>query len=75
MHRKPQASAQALSLGPLDAATFHPDSRQPIYLPSGPFAEFRGLVPKHHLALERELAGDEPEPPYPLDDYQLGMAD
>lgn len=53
-------------------AEWHPDSRQPVYLVTGPFAEFRGLVRKHHMAIERELAGDEAEPLYPLDEYQLG---
>lgn len=52
---------------------WHPDSRQPVYLVTGPFAEFRGLVHKHHMAMERELAGDEAEPLYPLDEYQLGQ--
>lgn len=54
------------------AAPFQPDSHQPIYLLSGPFAEFRGLAHKHHHSMARELALDEPEPLLPLDEYQLG---
>src|SRR5512133_1564445 len=30
------------------------DARQPVYLPTGAFAESHGLVPKPHLELERE---------------------
>ncbi len=53
-------------------AAFHPDTRQPIYLPTGPFAEFHSLVQKHHLALEHEFAGeDDPQAAYPVDDYGL----
>lgn len=51
---------------------FHPDTKQPIYLPTGPFAEFHGLTRRHHLAMEHELAKDDPEPPYPVDEYALG---
>ncbi|MDH3460049.1 MAG: hypothetical protein OEM00_03550 [Burkholderiaceae bacterium] len=51
---------------------YHPDTRQPIYLLTGPFAEFRGLANKHHIQLERELGIEEPEPPYPVDEYMLG---
>lgn len=53
-------------------AAFHPDTRQPIYLPTGPFAEFHSLVHKHHLALEHEFAkDDDPQASYPVDDYVL----
>ncbi|MBA3056415.1 MAG: hypothetical protein KJ614_04090 [Gammaproteobacteria bacterium] len=53
-------------------AAFHPDTRQPIYLPTGPFAEFHHLVQKHHLALEHEFAAaDDPQAAYPVDDYAL----
>ena len=53
-------------------APFHPDTRQPIYLPTGPFAEFYSLVQKHHLALEHEFARvDDPQAAYPVDDYAL----
>lgn len=50
-----------------------PDPTQPIYLPMGPFADFRGLVHQHHLRLEHELDRDEPASgslwvDYPLDD-------
>lgn len=51
---------------------FHPDTRQPIYLLTGPFAEFHGLTYKHHLAMEHELAKDVTEPSYPIDEYTLG---
>lgn len=56
-------------------AGFQPDTRQPIYLPSGPFAEFHGLIHKHHLAMEHELAQDEPQVASPMDDYTLGEPD
>lgn len=58
-----------------ETVEFHPDSRQPIYLLTGPFAEFRGLAHKHHSAMARELERDEPEPLHPLIDYQLGRED
>jgi topoisomerase IA-like protein len=50
----------------------HPDTGQPIYLLTGPFAEFRGLTHRHHLALERKLAKDDPEPLPPMDEYTMG---
>jgi hypothetical protein len=46
-------------------------TRQAVYLPSGPFAEFHGLVQKHHLELERELDHEAAEVPYPAVDYLL----
>ena len=54
------------------ASDFHPDTSQTIYLLDGPFAEFHGLTAKHHRALERELAGDEPQPGSGRDPYLLG---
>lgn len=48
------------------------DTRQAIYLLSGPFAEFHGLLHKHHLALERELANEEAAPSPAADVYTLG---
>lgn len=52
---------------------FHPDTKQPIYLPTGPFAEFHNLVHKHHLALEHALAkDDDPQAASAIDDYLLG---
>lgn len=51
---------------------FHPDTRQPIYLLTGPFSEFRGLTYKHHLAMERELAKEDLQSSYPVDEYTLG---
>ena len=56
-------------------AGFHPDTRQPIYLLSGPFAEFHGLTYKHHLAMENELAKDDPQASYPVDEFMLGDAE
>ena len=49
-----------------------PDTNQQVYLLSGPFAEFRGLTYKHHLALERALAGDDTQASNPADEYSLG---
>lgn len=53
-------------------AEFQPDTRQPIYLLTGPFAAFHGLTHKHHLAMEHELAKDDMESPNPIDEYTLG---
>lgn len=53
------------------AGDFYPDKRQPIYLLTGPFDEFHGLVRKHHGAMARELDRDAPEPLHPLDEYLL----
>ena len=47
-----------------------PDTKQAIYLLTGPFAEFHKLVRVHHLALEHEIAGDEPIPPA-VNNYRL----
>lgn len=55
-----------------ETSEFHPDTSQHIYLLNGPFAEFHGLARKHHLAMERELAQDDTELSYPIDDYSLG---
>ena len=63
-----RASAEALT----SPAPFHADIRQPIYLLTGPFAEFRGLTYKHHLAMERELDADDPQALHAPDDYELG---
>ena len=48
------------------------DTRQAIYLLSGPFAEFHGLIHKHHLALERELANEDAAPSPAAEVYTLG---
>jgi hypothetical protein len=56
-------------------AGFQTDTRQPIYLLTGPFAEFHGLIYKHHLAMEHELAQDEPQVASPIDGYALGEPD
>jgi predicted DNA-binding protein len=53
-------------------AEFHPDKKQPIYLLTGPFAEFHGLTRKHHLAMEHELAKDDVEPSNSMGEYSLG---
>lgn len=53
-------------------AEFHPDTKQPIYLLTGPFSEFHGLAHKHHLAMEHELAKDDTESSSPIDEYTLG---
>ena len=50
---------------------FHPDVRQHVYLLGGPFAEFRGLVQKHHLSMERELGGVRAEDDFPPDEFSL----
>ena len=47
-----------------------PDTKQAIYLLTGPFTEFHKLVRVHHLALEHEIAGDEPIPPA-VNNYRL----
>jgi predicted DNA-binding protein len=53
-------------------AEFHPDKKQPIYLLTGPFAEFHGLTRKHHLAMEHELAKDDAESSSSIGEYSLG---
>lgn len=55
-----------------DLPEFHADTEQPIYLLNGPFSEFRGLIYKHHLALEHELDKDNPKPSNSADEYTLG---
>lgn len=50
------------------------DSRQPIYLLSGPFAEFHKLSYKHHLALERAHSEEDASEPNTNVGYQLGDA-
>lgn len=47
------------------------DASAALYLPTGPFAEFHGLVQKHHLRLEHELDHDEAAAPSPTVDYLL----
>jgi hypothetical protein len=54
----------AQNIGPIE---FHPDARQPIYLLSEPFAEFRGLAHKHHHAREHDLVKDDPDSAFPID--------
>jgi hypothetical protein len=47
------------------------DPRLSLYLPSGAFAEFHGLVQKHHLQLERERDREADDTPHPAVDYLL----
>lgn len=47
-----------------------PDTHQPIYLLTGPFDAFHGLVHKHHLALERAQEHND-IPPATTQDYRL----
>ena len=56
---------------PEQFSDFHPDARLPVYLVTGPFAAFHGLTHKHHLAMERALAQEDP----PQSGYALGDAD
>lgn len=49
----------------------HADTSQPIYLLTGPFSEFHGLVFKHHSAMDREQDSDEVDVPYLPDEYTL----
>jgi hypothetical protein len=53
-------------------ASFHPDTRQAIYLPTGPFSEFHGLTNKHHLAMEQKMTRGDADEKAPVDDYSLG---
>jgi hypothetical protein len=53
-------------------ASFHPDTRQSIYLLTGPFSEFHGLTSKHHLAIERKSTPGDADEKAPIDDYSLG---
>jgi hypothetical protein len=48
------------------------DNWQPIYLLSGPFAEFHKLSYKHHLALERAQNKEDSSEPNTNAGYQLG---
>ena len=57
---------------PERSSDFHPDARLPVYLVTGPFAAFHGLTHKHHLALERALAQEDPQTNFSPDDYALG---
>lgn len=67
-----QAEQAWAAVGAQAAAATAPDPGAPIYLPTGPFAEFHGLVRKHHLRLEHELDRDEAAAPSPAVDYLLG---
>jgi hypothetical protein len=62
-HTEAHAQAHAATRASQAAEWSAPDTKQAIYLLTGPFAEFHKLVRVHHLALEHEIAGDEPIPP------------
>ena len=51
------------------------DHRQRVHLVSGPFAEFRGLSYKHHLAMERERTDGSDQSLPPVDEYLLADLD
>ncbi len=59
---------------PAQFPDFYPDTSQPVYLVTGPFAAFHGLMHKHHLALEQAQAKEAPATG-PQSDYALGDAD
>lgn len=65
---------QALPAADPGQPAFQSDIRQPIYLLTGPFSEFHGLARKHHLAMERELAREDPEATQSADVYGLDDA-
>ena len=65
---------QALPAPDPGQPAFQSDIRQPIYLLTGPFSEFHGLARKHHLAMERELAREDPEAIQSADVYALDDA-
>jgi hypothetical protein len=62
---------------PEQSPDFHPDTRLPVYLVTGPFAAFHGLMHKHHLALEQAQAQakEDPQTNASPNDYSLGEAD
>ena len=60
---------------PEQSSDFHPDARLPVYLVTGPFAAFHGLTHKHHLAMERVLAQEDPQAKGPQSDYALDDSD
>ena len=75
-----QIMADVLSLGlaavaqdstHTEPAGFRTDTRQAVYLLTGPFAEFRGLTQKHHLAMEQAQAKDEAPARGPANSYGL----
>ncbi len=66
--------AQRVWAGAAATPGYHPDTRQPVYLLTGPFAEFHGLTCKHHLAIEQELTRSDPQVTYPPGDYALDEA-
>lgn len=53
---------------------YQPDAQQAIYLLTGPFEAFHGLVQKHHLALESAM-NDHPTVPMNPQDYRLNPDD
>jgi hypothetical protein len=59
-----------------DASPFQAGPSQHVYLLAGPFAEFHGLVRKHHHALTHLVDDEDGQPMAPAAlDYQLGNSD
>lgn len=54
-----------------DPADFIPDTRQPVYLLTGPFSEFHRLVTQHHIAMESALDPTGAQGTPPVDVYAL----
>jgi hypothetical protein len=78
LFRMPAQLAQTEGVWPrvaVSSISLQPENRQPVYLPTGPFAEFRGLTHKHHTAMARELAREEPGSLHSTVDYHLGMVE
>ena len=71
-----EVERRANSAGGPHTPPFQADPSQHVYLLSGPFAEFHGLVRKHHHALTH-LVDDEDGQPMapPAQAYQLGDSD
>lgn len=54
-----------------DPADYFPDTRQPVYLLTGPFSEFHRLVTQHHIAMESALDPTGAQGTPPVDVYAL----
>ncbi len=67
-----QEFEHAASSIPQESAEVQADTRQHLYLLTGPFSEFHGLLFKHHLALEHESSIDQSDPKPAVDEYALG---
>ena len=66
-HRPPKGLSQGVT------EVLHPDPRQSVYLPEGPFAEFHKLNPRHHLEQENEALRTDPANECPVDPFALGQ--